>query len=69
MSEIDIDAALVKQNENFLRRTEEKMIEMSNGCTFCKLRDDLLNEVYALAQEDRFEYLVIESTGISEPFP
>jgi len=69
MSEINIDAALVKQNENFLRRTEEKMIEMSNGCICCTLREDLLNEVNALAQEGRFEYLVIESTGISEPLP
>lgn len=69
MSEINIDGSMIKQNENFLRRTEEKMVEMSNGCICCTLREDLLQEVNALAQEGRFDYLVIESTGISEPLP
>lgn len=69
MSEINIDSALIKHNENFLRRTEEKMVEMSNGCICCTLREDLLKEVNALAREGKFDYLVIESTGISEPLP
>ena len=68
MSEINIDAAIV-QNEVSLNRSEEKLIEMSNGCICCTLREDLLEEVNKLAQEGRFDYLVIESTGISEPLP
>ena len=68
MSEINIDAAIV-QNEVSLNRSEEKLIEMSNGCICCTLREDLLEEVNKLAQEARFDYLVIESTGISEPLP
>ena len=68
MSEINIDAAVV-QNEVSLNRSEEKLIEMSNGCICCTLREDLLEEVTKLAKEDRFDYLVIESTGISEPLP
>ncbi len=68
MSEINIDSAIV-QNEVSLNRSEEKLIEMSNGCICCTLREDLLEEVNKLAQEGRFDYLVIESTGISEPLP
>jgi len=69
MSEVNIDAALVENGEANLSRTEEKMVEMSNGCICCTLREDLLLEVKKLAQENRFDYLVIESTGISEPLP
>ena len=68
MSEINIDAAIV-QNEVSLNRSEEKLVEMSNGCICCTLREDLLDEVNKLAQAGRFDYLVIESTGISEPLP
>lgn len=68
MSEINIDSAIV-QNEVSLNRSEEKLVEMSNGCICCTLREDLLLEVTKLAQEGRFDYLVIESTGISEPLP
>ncbi len=68
MSEINIDAQLVKQ-ENVLSRTEERLVEMSNGCICCTLREDLMVEVEKLAKENRFDYLIIESTGISEPLP
>ena len=68
MSEINIDASLIK-NEVSLNRSEEKLVEMSNGCICCTLRDDLLEEVRRLAGEGRFDYLLIESTGISEPLP
>ena len=68
MSEVNIDAELVK-NENTLSRTEEKLVEMSNGCICCTLRKDLMVEVERLAKEKRFDYLLIESTGISEPIP
>ena len=68
MSEINVDAELVK-NENTLSRTEEKLVEMSNGCICCTLREDLMIEVERLAKEERFDYLLIESTGISEPVP
>ena len=68
MSEINIDAAIV-QKEISLSRSEEKLVEMSNGCICCTLREDLLEEVTKLAKEKRFDYLVIESTGISEPLP
>ena len=68
MSEINIDSAIV-QKEVSLNRSEEKLIEMSNGCICCTLREDLLVEVNKLANEGRFDYLVIESTGISEPLP
>ncbi|AFT71620.1 CobW/P47K family protein [Alloalcanivorax dieselolei B5] len=68
MSEINIDAALVNQQVS-LNRAEEKLVEMSNGCICCTLREDLLVEVQRLAGEGRFDYLVIESTGISEPLP
>ena len=68
MSEINIDSAIVK-NEISLNRSEEKLVELSNGCICCTLREDLLEEVNKLAREERFDYLVIESTGISEPLP
>ncbi|HJT75322.1 MAG TPA: GTP-binding protein, partial [Chitinophaga sp.] len=68
MSEVNIDAQLVK-NENTLNRTEERLVEMSNGCICCTLREDLLIEVEKLAGERKFDYLLIESTGISEPLP
>ena len=68
MSEVNVDANLVK-SENTLSRTEEKLVEMSNGCICCTLREDLMIEVERLANENRFDYLLIESTGISEPIP
>jgi G3E family GTPase len=68
MSEVNIDAQLVK-NEVKLSRTEEKLVEMSNGCICCTLREDLIKEVSALARQRKFDYLLIESTGISEPIP
>ncbi|MFJ3046626.1 zinc metallochaperone GTPase ZigA [Herbaspirillum chlorophenolicum] len=69
MSEINIDAALVRNGGAELSRTDEKLVEMSNGCICCTLREDLLLEVRKLARERRFDQLVIESTGISEPLP
>ena len=68
MSEVNIDANLVKA-ENTLSRTEEKLVEMSNGCICCTLREDLMIEVEKLAKAQKFDYLIIESTGISEPIP
>ncbi|MED4956091.1 GTP-binding protein [Paenibacillus sp. FSL R5-0527] len=68
MSEVNVDANLVKSG-NALSRTEEKLVEMSNGCICCTLRDDLLREVQKLAGEGRFDYILIESSGISEPIP
>lgn len=68
MSEVNIDAQLVRQ-QNTLNRTEEKLVEMSNGCICCTLREDLMIEVERLAKENRFDYLLIESTGIGEPVP
>ncbi len=69
MSEVNIDAALVERGGAELSRTEETLVEMTNGCICCTLREDLLDEVSRLAQEGRFDYLLIESTGISEPIP
>lgn len=69
MSEVNIDAALVRDGGAELSRTDEKLVEMSNGCICCTLREDLLLEVDRLAKEGRFDQLVIESTGISEPLP
>lgn len=68
MSEINIDGAQVQRDVS-LNRAEEKLVEMSNGCICCTLREDLLEEVSKLAKEGRFDYLLIESTGISEPLP
>ncbi len=69
MSEVNIDAELVREGGANLSRTDEALVEMSNGCICCTLRDDLLKEVGRLATEKRFDYLLIESTGISEPLP
>ncbi|WOH53119.1 zinc metallochaperone GTPase ZigA [Bradyrhizobium sp. sBnM-33] len=69
MSEVNIDADLVRDGGANLSRTDEKLVEMTNGCICCTLRDDLLKEVRALAESERFDYLLIESTGISEPLP
>ncbi len=69
MSEVNIDAALVRDGGANLSRTEEQLVEMTNGCICCTLRDDLLKEVRQLAEQDRFDYLLIESTGIAEPLP
>ena len=69
MSEVNIDAALVERGGANLSRTEERLVEMTNGCICCTLRDDLLKEVTALAKDGRFDHLLIESTGISEPLP
>ncbi len=68
MSEVNIDAQWVEKGAT-LSRTEEKMVEMSNGCICCTLREDLMQEVEQLARQGRFDYLLIESTGISEPVP
>ncbi|QDU72958.1 zinc metallochaperone GTPase ZigA [Mucisphaera calidilacus] len=69
MSEINIDATLVRDGGAKLSRTEEKMVEMTNGCICCTLREDLMVEVNRLAREGRFDYLLIEATGIAEPMP
>ncbi|MFE0183004.1 GTP-binding protein [Streptomyces olivaceus] len=69
MSEVNIDAALVRGGDAALSRTEERLVELTNGCICCTLRDDLLDEVDRLAREGRFDYLLIESSGISEPMP
>src|ERR1700759_1032365 len=68
MSEVNIDAALVS-GAGHLDRTEEKLVELTNGCICCTLREDLIESVARLANERRFDYLLIESTGISEPMP
>ena len=69
MSEVNIDAALVRDGGAELSRTDEKMVEMTNGCICCTLREDLMIEVNRLAKEGRFDHLLIESTGIGEPMP
>ena len=69
MSEVNIDASLVRDGGAALSRTEEKLVELSNGCICCTLREDLLQEVRQLAEAKKFDYLLIESTGISEPLP
>lgn len=69
MSEINIDSQLIRNGGAQLSRTEEKLVEMTNGCICCTLREDLLQDVKRLAREGRFDYLLIESTGISEPLP
>ena len=65
MSEVNIDADLIRDGGANLSRTDEKLVEMTNGCICCTLRDDLLKEVRTLAEDGRFDYLLIESTGIS----
>lgn len=69
MSEINVDAQLIGRGDASIDHVEEKLVEMSNGCICCTLREDLLVEVGRLAREGRFDYLLIESTGISEPLP
>ena len=69
MSEVNIDAALVRDGGADLSRTQEQLVEMTNGCICCTLRDDLLEEVRRLSSEKRFDYLLIEGTGIAEPLP
>ncbi len=69
MSEVNIDADLVRDGGAGLSRTDERLVEMTNGCICCTLRDDLLAEVRRLAEEGRFDYLLIEATGIAEPLP
>jgi len=69
MSEINVDAELIRKGGAKLSRTDEVLVEMSNGCICCTLREDLLKEVRRLAEERRFDYLLIESSGISEPLP
>lgn len=68
LSEVNIDAALIKEGGG-LSRTDERLVEMSNGCICCTLREDLLREVEKLAKENRFDYILIESTGVGEPVP
>jgi len=69
MSEVNIDAALLREGGANLSHTDEKLVELSNGCICCTLRDDLLQEVRRLSGEGRFDYLLIEGTGIAEPMP
>jgi G3E family GTPase len=69
MSEVNIDAQLVERGEARLDRTEEKLVEMSNGCICCTLREDLMEQVEELATSNKYDYLLIESTGIGEPMP
>ncbi|TXN33976.1 zinc metallochaperone GTPase ZigA [Methylobacterium sp. WL19] len=69
MSEVNIDAAFIREGSANLSRTDERLVEMTNGCICCTLRDDLLAEVRTLAEEGRFDYLLIEGTGIAEPLP
>jgi len=69
MSEVNIDAELIRSGQSSLHRTDEQLVEMTNGCICCTLREDLLDEVRKLAESGRFDYLLIESTGISEPLP
>lgn len=69
MSEINIDAELIKNGGANFSRTDEKLVEMSNGCICCTLRDDLMVEVKRLVADNKYDYLLIESTGISEPMP
>lgn len=69
MSEVNIDADLVRDGGANLSRTDETLVELTNGCICCTLRDDLLSEVRRLASTGRFDYLLIEGTGIAEPLP
>ena len=65
MSEVNIDAELIAKNSSHLSRSDEKLVEMTNGCICCTLREDLLEQVFELSLENKFDYLLIESTGIS----
>ena len=69
MSEVNIDADLVRSGDASLSQTEEQLVEITNGCICCTLREDLLKEVDKLARQNLFDHLVIESTGVSEPMP
>lgn len=69
MSEINIDAVNIKQGQAAFKRTEEKLVELSNGCICCTLRADLVKSVSKLAKTGKFDYLLIESTGMAEPLP
>ena len=69
MSEVNSDASLIERGGSSLSRTDEQLVEMSHGCICCTLREDLLQEVNELAQAGRFDYLLIESSGVSEPLP
>lgn len=69
MSEISIDAVNVMNGQAYFKRTEEKLVELANGCICCTLRDDLVKEVSRLAKQDKFDYLFIEATGMAEPLP
>ena len=69
MAEINIDSKLISKNGDALSQKDEKLVEMSNGCICCTLREDLLEEITRLARAQKFDYLIIESTGISEPMP
>jgi len=69
MAELNIDSQLIKNNGDLLSQKDEKLVELSNGCICCTLREDLLEEIQKLAKDEKFDYLIIESTGISEPMP
>ena len=69
MSEVNIDAQMVEQGDARLDRSEEKLVELSNGCICCTLREDLMQQVKELAAAQKYDYLLIESTGIGEPMP
>jgi len=69
MSEINIDGGLMEKGDAAFKRTQEKLVEMQNGCICCTLREDLIKEITSLAKQKKFDYLLIESTGVSEPLP
>lgn len=69
MSEINVDGVLMEKGASGFKRTEEKLVEMQNGCICCTLREDLIKEVAQLAKAKKFDYLLIESTGVAEPLP